>query len=155
MLHAAADAWADRAGGTSGALWGVALRGSAHGSATRSGRRPSPSPTASPPAATAITAFGKAEVGDKTMVDVLVPFDDALSAGVAAGPSLSQALGQRRRRRRRGRASTADLLPRMGRARPHAEKSLGTPDAGAISLSLIVRAIADELRTSTTTSTRE
>ena len=38
-------------------------------------------------------------------------------------------------------ASTADLLPRMGRARPHAEKSLGTPDPGAHSLALIVTAI--------------
>ncbi|NJQ08686.1 DAK2 domain-containing protein, partial [Streptomyces lonarensis] len=35
----------------------------------------------------------------------------------------------------------ADLLPRRGRARPHAERSLGTPDAGAHSLALIVRAV--------------
>ncbi|MER6978921.1 DAK2 domain-containing protein, partial [Streptomyces carpinensis] len=38
-------------------------------------------------------------------------------------------------------AATADLLPRKGRARPHAEKSLGTPDAGAHSLALITRAV--------------
>ena len=38
-------------------------------------------------------------------------------------------------------AATADLLPRMGRARPHAEKSLGTPDPGAHSLALIATAI--------------
>jgi dihydroxyacetone kinase len=38
-------------------------------------------------------------------------------------------------------AGTAQLLPRMGRARPLAEKSLGTPDAGAVSLALIVRAV--------------
>ena len=33
----------------------------------------------------------------------------------------------------------------MGRARPHAQKSLGTPDPGAHSLALIVRAVADVL----------
>ncbi|NUS89247.1 MAG: DAK2 domain-containing protein, partial [Streptomyces sp.] len=37
--------------------------------------------------------------------------------------------------------ATAELLPRLGRARPHAEKSLGTPDAGAVSLALIARAV--------------
>ena len=41
----------------------------------------------------------------------------------------------------RAAAATADLLPRMGRARPHAEKSLGTPDPGAHSLALIATAI--------------
>jgi dihydroxyacetone kinase len=33
----------------------------------------------------------------------------------------------------------------MGRARPHAEKSLGTPDAGAVSMALIVRAVHNTL----------
>ena len=42
----------------------------------------------------------------------------------------------------RAAASTAELLPRMGRARPHAEKSLGTPDPGAHSLALIATAVA-------------
>jgi dihydroxyacetone kinase len=36
--------------------------------------------------------------------------------------------------------STVSLLPKKGRARPHAEKSLGTPDAGAVSLALITAA---------------
>ena len=34
-------------------------------------------------------------------------------------------------------------MPRMGRARPHAEKSLGTPDPGAISLALTMTAVAE------------
>jgi dihydroxyacetone kinase len=37
----------------------------------------------------------------------------------------------------------------MGRARPHAEKSLGTPDAGAVSMALIVRAIHNTLTENT------
>jgi hypothetical protein len=39
----------------------------------------------------------------------------------------------------------------MGRARPHAEKSLGTPDAGAVSMALIVRAIHNTLTENTPT----
>uniref|UniRef100_UPI0012F62235 DAK2 domain-containing protein n=1 Tax=Actinoalloteichus spitiensis TaxID=252394 RepID=UPI0012F62235 len=46
---------------------------------------------------------------------------------------------------RRAAEATADLVPRMGRARPLAERSVGTPDAGAVSLALIVRAVRDVL----------
>ncbi len=41
---------------------------------------------------------------------------------------------------------TAQLVPKMGRARPLAEKSVGTPDAGAISLALIVNTVGDLLK---------
>jgi len=83
--------------------------------------------------------FGKAEVGDKTLVDVLVPFSAALSA--APGEPLADAWDRAATSARAAADATADLLPRIGRARPHAERSLGTPDAGALSLALIVRAI--------------
>ncbi|MGW4233253.1 dihydroxyacetone kinase family protein [Streptomyces sp. NPDC004980] len=141
VLHRAADAWADRAGGTSGALWGVILR--AIGSALGDTGRPSAPVVAVGVAdATAgVMRLGKAEVGDKTMVDVLVPFAYALTAATDAGRPLSQAWDSAAHSASAAAAATADLLPRMGRARPHAEKSLGTPDAGAHSLALIVRAV--------------
>ncbi|WP_432485301.1 DAK2 domain-containing protein, partial [Kineococcus esterisolvens] len=41
--------------------------------------------------------------------------------------------------------ATRDLRPQIGRARPLAERSLGHPDAGAISLALVTRTIADGL----------
>ena len=74
-------------------------------------------------------------------MDVLVPFRDSLSAGVNAGKSLGDAWGAAAAVAEQAAADTAELLPLMGRARPHAEKSLGTPDAGAVSMALIVRAI--------------
>ena len=88
----------------------------------------------------AILEFG-ATVGDKTMVDVLVPFDAALSAAVDDGADLATAWATAAEVAVTAAAATADLLPKMGRARPHAEKSLGTPDAGATSLGLITRAV--------------
>jgi dihydroxyacetone kinase len=89
--------------------------------------------------------YGKARVGDKTMVDVLVPFSGELSRAVEAGTDLSTAWRAGAVTAAAAAAATADLLPRMGRARPHAEKSLGTPDPGAHSLALIVTAVADVL----------
>ena len=144
-LHLAADAWADRAGGTSGALWGMALR--AVGDAIGNSTTPDAGAVAAgvAEAAASIMGFGKAKVGDKTLVDVLVPFRDALSAAVGTGHSLTDAWGTAASAAQQAAEETANLLPLMGRARPHAEKSLGTPDAGAVSMALIVRAIHNTL----------
>jgi dihydroxyacetone kinase len=142
VLDTAAAAWANRAGGTSGALWGVAL--SAVGSALGDTTEPHGANVAAgvTDAKDAIMSFGKAEVGDKTMVDALVPFSDTLAAEIAGGADLATAWQRAADATTAAAAATADLLPRMGRARPHAEKSLGTPDAGAYSLGLIVQSIA-------------
>ncbi|MFE6935972.1 dihydroxyacetone kinase family protein [Streptomyces sp. NPDC057699] len=141
LLHRAADAWADRAGGTSGALWGVMLR--AVGTALGDTERPTAPAVAAgvAQAAADVRELGKAEVGDKTMVDVLVPFSYALMSATEAGQPLATAWDTAAHSASAAAEATADLLPRMGRARPHAEKSLGTPDAGAHSLALIVRAV--------------
>lgn len=146
LLCRAADAWADKAGGTSGALWGVAL--TAIGTAIGDNQTPDAVRIASGvrQAQEGIQHFGKAQVGDKTMVDVLVPFSDSLNAAVARGASLTEAWHQAARVADQAAQATAQLLPKMGRARPLAEKSLGTPDAGAISLAMIVNTVADLLK---------
>ncbi|MDN4641465.1 dihydroxyacetone kinase family protein [Agreia sp. PsM10] len=142
LLELSANAWANKAGGTSGALWGVAL--SAVGDALGDEGRPTADSVSVGVAAAVdgIMSFGKAEVGDKTMVDALVPFRDTLTSGVEGGASLADAWQSAADAASAAATATADLLPRMGRARPHAEKSLGTPDAGAYSFGLIVQSIA-------------
>lgn len=145
LLSRAADAWSDRAGGTSGALWGAAL--TAVGAELGDTLAPTAeSVTAGVQAAkNSILKFG-AVPGDKTMVDSLVPFADTLSAEVEAGTRLADAWVTAANASSVAAAATANLLPLMGRARPHAEKSLGTPDAGAHSLALIVQRIAIVLK---------
>jgi len=145
VLHLAGDAWADRAGGTSGALWGLALRsvGTALGDEAAPGR--SDVATGVQAAVDGIMSFGKAEVGQKTMVDALVPFTTTLRAAVADGSDLVAAWTTAATAASTAAAETADLLPKMGRARPHAERSLGTVDAGAYSFGLIVTAIVPVL----------
>ncbi|MGC9438309.1 dihydroxyacetone kinase family protein [Streptomyces sp. WG5] len=140
-LTHAADAWADRAGGTSGALWGTILR--SLGTALGDQDTPDAARVAAgiTEASAAVRRLGGAEVGDKTMVDVLVPFADTLADAVAQGLGLTDAWDRAATAATQAAAATAGLLPRKGRARPHAEKSLGTPDAGAHSLALITRAV--------------
>ncbi|ORM68850.1 dihydroxyacetone kinase family protein [Pantoea rwandensis] len=146
LLCRAADAWADKAGGTSGALWGVAL--TALGTSIGDNQSPDAQRVAAgvKDAKDGIMHFGKAKVGDKTMVDVLVPFSDSLNAAVAEGASLTDAWLAAAKVADKAAQDTAHLVPKMGRARPLAEKSVGTPDAGAISLAMIVNTVGDWLK---------
>ncbi|BCW62923.1 dihydroxyacetone kinase family protein [Arthrobacter sp. StoSoilB22] len=150
-LSLAADAWADKAGGTSGALWGMALR--AVGQSVGDTNVPNAAAVAAgvAEAKRSIMDFGKAKVGDKTLVDVLSPFSEALTAAVQGGATLQEAWGAAATIAEQSAEATVNLLPLMGRARPHAEKSLGTPDAGAVSMALIVRAIHSTFADTTAT----
>ena len=145
VLGRAADSWADRAGGTSGALWGAALAALAGALGDSDEPHTDDLVRGVEAARDAILAYG-ATVGDKTMVDALVPFADTLAARVAAGASAAGAWADAAASATAAAAATADLLPRIGRARPHAEKSLGTPDAGAHSFALIVTRVAPVLQ---------
>ncbi|NQX25712.1 dihydroxyacetone kinase family protein [Curtobacterium sp. VKM Ac-2852] len=140
VLAIAGDAWSDKAGGTSGAIWGAALE--ALGRVLGDESRPTPATVQSAvhAAAEAVLAFG-AVPGDKTMVDALVPFDQVFSARVDAGDELVDAWSAASAAAQTAADATADLLPRMGRARTHGEDAVGTPDAGAISFALITAAV--------------
>lgn len=141
-LERAADAWSDRAGGTSGALWGVILASIA----ARLGDEGAPAAAdiaaGVTDAAAGVMAYGKAEVGDKTLVDALVPFATTLSAAVGDGATLVDAWVAAAAAATRAAAATADLVPKLGRARAHGQNSVGTSDPGAHSLALIVTAVA-------------
>ncbi|WP_439694323.1 dihydroxyacetone kinase family protein [Curtobacterium sp. SP.BCo] len=140
VLAIAGDAWSDKAGGTSGAIWGAALE--ALGRVLGDDDRPSAATVQSAvhAATEAVLAFG-AVPGDKTMVDALVPFDEVLTARVAAGDELVDAWSAASAAAQIAADATADLLPRMGRARTHGEDAVGTPDAGAVSFALITDAV--------------
>jgi D-erythrulose 4-kinase len=92
-----------------------------------------------------LQGFSKAELGDKTMLDALFPFVDTLVDKVDAGASISDAWRSAAEACRTAAEATASLVPKIGRARPLAERSVGTPDPGAVSLGLIVTAIGDVL----------
>lgn len=78
--------------------------------------------------------LGHAVPGDKTMVDALQPFSVQLQARLRAGADLQQALQEAASAALSAAQSTADLLPKLGRARTHGHRSLGHPDPGAMSL---------------------
>ena len=94
-----------------------------------------------------VLARGKAEPGDKTMVDALGPACDALDAAVAAGDPLPQALAAAATAAREGRDATIPLVARKGRASYLGERSAGHQDPGATSTALLLDAAAATLGT--------
>ena len=76
-------------------------------------------------------------------MDVLIPFSQKLVS--ENGKSLPEAWRSASNTATNAAAETANLLPKIGRARPHAEKSLGHQDPGATSLAMIISTIADFL----------
>ena len=144
-LSRAADAWADKAGGTSGALWGVILNAVA--SRLGDAGRPEAADLAAgvADAVRGVQTYGKAQVGDKTMVDALVPFTATLTASLEDHEPLLDAWTAAARAATDAARASADLLPRMGRARTHGEHAIGTPDPGAVSFGLITTALGELL----------
>jgi dihydroxyacetone kinase len=148
LLTAAGDAWAAKAGGTSGALWGATLRGIGSRLGDESDEiSPADVADAVKTGLAALQRMGKAQVGDKTMVDALVPFVETLERRVGEGADLAAAWADAAKVGTQAAQDTAGLRPRLGRARPLAERSVGTPDAGAVSLALCARTVADVLST--------
>lgn len=146
VLGAAGEAWGARAGGTSGVLWGQFL--AAVGTRLTDD---TPEITATDIAEAVrsgtdtMLRLGKAQPGDKTMMDALVPFADELEKRLGAGDRTAGAWRAAAAVATDAAAATAPLRPRLGRARPLAEKSVGTPDPGATSLAMCARVVADVL----------
>ena len=94
---------------------------------------------------TGIMERGKAEPGDKTMVDALSPAVDAMEAVIKSGSDLDTAVTAARDAAAAGRDATVPLVARKGRASYLGERSAGHMDPGAASMSLLFDALADEL----------
>jgi dihydroxyacetone kinase len=145
VLTAAGEAWSERAGGTSGALWGSAVIAAGLALGNRDHYRGEDAAAAVTAFVDAITALGKAEPGDKTMVDALLPFRDTFLTAFDGGSPAVVALAAAAAAAQDAAAATASLRPLKARARPLAEKSVGHPDPGAVSFGLIAARISNYL----------
>ena len=90
-----------------------------------------------------LTARGKAELGDKTMVDALTPAVEALAASVGSGGDLTAGLRAAADAAAKGREATTAMEARKGRASYLGERSKGHTDPGAASATMLVEALAD------------
>jgi dihydroxyacetone kinase-like protein len=88
---------------------------------------------------------GKAELGDKTMIDALVPAVEAVRSALAGGSALDEALRRSAEAAREGMTATIPLVARKGRASYLGERSANHQDPGATSSWLLLRTAAETL----------
>jgi dihydroxyacetone kinase-like protein len=89
-----------------------------------------------------IKTRGKAQVGDKTMLDALVPAAIAARSAADSGQDVAATLNAAADAAERGAQATRDMVARKGRASRLGDRTLGYQDAGATSTALILRTLA-------------
>ncbi len=92
-----------------------------------------------------ILALGKARLGDKTMVDAIVPASKAFSKAAGEGKSTLEALEFATEAARKGMESTKDMISKIGRASRLGERSRGHQDPGATSCYLVLKSVVEYL----------
>ena len=88
---------------------------------------------------------GSAQVGDKTLIDTLIPARDTYLAAQATGLDFSSCLQDMVAAAEQGQLSTKALQARIGRSARLGERSIGVLDAGATSCYFILRSMADTI----------
>jgi len=88
---------------------------------------------------------GKANLGDKTLLDVLIPVRENLGTGLANGSAAADIASGIVMAAEKGLASTVDMQSRMGRAKWIGERTKGHPDPGAAALAMMIKAGAEFL----------
>jgi dihydroxyacetone kinase-like protein len=92
-----------------------------------------------------ILDIGKANLGDKTLIDTLSPAVRAIEAAEKEGKTLAGALADFEQSAKQGMESTKDMLAKMGRASRLGERTIGHQDAGATSCYFILRSLASAI----------
>ena len=93
-----------------------------------------------------VETVGSAKVGDKTLIDTLVPARDAYQAAVAGGADFSAAITAMIEAAEKGWKSTKDLQARIGRAARLGERSIGVLDAGSTSCYLLLKTLGTSVQ---------
>ena len=131
-----------RIGGTSGPIWGTAFM------KTGMKLKGIESPTHDDVIAAlrdgidGIKKRGNSDVGDKTLLDSLVPAVDALETAFASGSSVQEALDATAVAAREAAEATSAMRAMRGRASYSGERSIGSPDAGAIAMAVLAEKLA-------------
>lgn len=140
-----------RVGGTSGPLWGTAFLRAAGAVGDReemNGLSGDDAVAMLRAAAEGIKIRGKSDLGDKTLLDALIPMTDALEKELHGGPAASGgSAGLARTAASVARAAADATTPMQAmRGRPSytGERSIGSPDAGAVAVAVMAERVADE-----------
>lgn len=143
FLQKVATTMSGRIGGTSGPIWGTAFLRAAITIKGRQELEPADVVAMLRAAIEGIKKRGGADLGDKTLLDALVPMTDAIEADAAEGRPSSEIARHAAEVGRSAAEATSALEARRGRASYTGERSIGSPDPGAIAMAVLAERIAD------------
>jgi phosphoenolpyruvate---glycerone phosphotransferase subunit DhaL len=133
-----------RIGGTSGPLWGTAMLRAASTAGQVASLEPEQVVAMLRASIEGIKARGRSDVGDKTLLDALVPAVDVIEQNVAGQASAAATLRAAAGTAREQAEATRSMQAMRGRASYTGERSIGTLDAGAVAIAVIFEALADQ-----------
>ena len=142
VLFQAGWAVMSAAGGATGPLLGSLLMGLSEGFGDNPRLDAAGTASAFEAALANVRKQTKAQPGDKTMMDALVPAVTAIREAAGAGETIPAALAQAAEAAAKGAESTVTMQARFGRARNLGERSIGSIDAGARSMALLLASFA-------------
>jgi dihydroxyacetone kinase phosphoprotein-dependent L subunit len=129
-------------GGVSGTLWGTAFLRAGMVMATRPEITQADIIPMFRSAIEGIKKRGSSDLGDKTLLDALIPAVDALEKAFADGKTGAEALDLAATTARESAEATRPMLAKRGRAAYTGERSIGTLDAGAVAMAVLFEAVA-------------
>ncbi|MEE0745679.1 MAG: dihydroxyacetone kinase subunit DhaL [Anaerovoracaceae bacterium] len=142
-FEATGDELADTMGGAIGLIIGGLFTGGAEAMESREDFDTEDMYTLLSAGLEEIKLVGGAKEGDRTLIDALSPACDAFKAAMDQGKTLSECISCAADAAEKGAEATADMVAKKGRAKFLQEESKGYVDAGAVTMSKIIRAMSD------------
>ena len=134
-----------RVGGTSGPIWGTAFLRAASAVKDKDDLEPADAVAILRAAAEGIKKRGNSDLGDKTLLDALIPMTDTIEETMAGGSvSGKQVAVVAAQRARAAAEATTSMQAMRGRASYTGERSIGSPDAGAVAVAVMAERVADQ-----------
>ncbi|MGF9697287.1 dihydroxyacetone kinase subunit DhaK [Paenibacillus sp. MABNR03] len=139
-------------GGASGPIWGSAFRSAGKAVGDKQELNVSEFAEMMQAAVQGIQSTGErsfgrgAVVGDKTLIDALVPCADSWTQSASSGDDFKTAFAKGAEAAVEGAKKTEDIVARMGRAGTVGDRSLGYPDAGAYALGVIFTELSESMK---------
>ncbi len=129
-------------GGVSGTIWGTAFLRAGMSLGTKETIAREDIIPMLRSAIEGIKKRGNSDLGDKTLLDALIPAVDALEKAINEGKTGSQALEEAALVARETAEATRPMLAKRGRAAYTGERSIGTLDAGAVAMAVLFEAVS-------------
>jgi phosphoenolpyruvate---glycerone phosphotransferase subunit DhaL len=139
-----------RIGGTSGPIWGTGFVRAGMAADSGSDLTGEAVVRMLRSATDGIKARGQSDVGDKTLLDALVPMTDRIEQELQSGADAGAVLAAAAQTAREAADATVDMVAKRGRASYTGERSKGSVDAGAMAVAVIVEQIHEAWKTKET-----